>query len=53
MRVTAIPAPTARNRLDRSVSIAEKRRRQARKMRVLGLIKAFARPQTPLRAENA
>jgi hypothetical protein len=39
MRVTAIPAPTARNRLDRSVSSAEKRRRQARKMRVRGPIR--------------
>jgi hypothetical protein len=39
MRVTAIPAPTARNRLDRSVSSAEERRRQARKMRVRGPIR--------------
>lgn len=38
MRV--IPTPIARNWLDRSVSIAEKRRRQARKMRVRGPIPA-------------
>ncbi len=42
MRVTAIPTQTERKPQDRSVRRAEKRRRQARMLRVCGLIRPAA-----------
>ena len=55
MRMTAIRTQIKRKRQDRSVRHAEKRRRRAMDARFTGRsaqLRAFARPQKPLRAKN-